>query len=54
MKTLTHAEIQSFSFFMQHNYTYTLYMDDLPSAVIMRDVHNKELPPNYQEGIPIG
>ena len=54
MKTLSHSEVQSFSFFMQHNYTYTLYMDDLPSATIVRDEHNRDLPPNYFEGIPIG
>jgi len=54
MKTLTHQEIQSFSFFIQFNYTYTLYMDDLPSATIVRDEHNRDLPPNYFEGIPIG
>lgn len=29
-------------------------MDDLPSATIMRDSLNKDLPPNYFEGIPIG
>jgi len=39
---------------MQQNYTYTLYMDDLPSATIVRDQHNRDLPPNYFEGIPIG
>jgi len=54
MKTLSHSEVQSFSFFMQHNYTYTLYMDDLPSATIVRDEHDRDLPPNYFEGIPIG
>jgi len=39
---------------MQQNYTYTLYIDDLPSATIVRDEHNRDLPPNYFEGIPIG
>ena len=39
---------------MQHDFRYTLYLDDLPSATIMRDNDNKELPPNYFEGIPIG
>ena len=46
-KTLTQSEIQSFSFYIQHNYTYSLYLDDLPSAVIMRDEHNREKAPNY-------
>ena len=29
-------------------------MDDLPSAVIMRDKSNRDLPPNYFDGIPVG
>jgi hypothetical protein len=53
-KTLTQSEIQSFSFYIQHNYTYSLYLDDLPSAVILRDINNREQAPNYQAGIPIG
>ena len=38
----------------QHNYAYTLYLDDLPSAVVMRDKLDRDLPPNYFEGIPVG
>lgn len=41
-------------FFIDHDYRYTLYLDDLPSATIMRDAHDRELPPNYYAGIPIG
>ena len=53
-KILTHSEVQQFSFFMQHNYTYTLYLDGLPSAVILRDANDRELPTNYFKGIPVG
>ena len=53
-KVLTHAEVQQFSFFMQHNYTYSLVLDGLPSAVILRDFHDRELPTNYFKGIPVG
>ena len=41
-------------FFIDHDYRYNLYLDDLPSATIMRDANNRELPPNYYAGIPIG
>ena len=39
---------------MQSKFAYTLYIDDLPSAVIYRDQQNKDLRPNYFEGIPVG
>lgn len=54
MKSLSHGEREQFSFFIQHDYRYTLYLDDLPSATILRDNNNKELPVDYLEGIPIG
>ena len=36
-KTLNLSEWNQFSFFIQHNYQYRLYLDDLPSATIVRD-----------------
>ena len=54
MKSLSHGEREQFSFFIQHDYRYTLYLDDLPSATILRDKNNKELPVDYLDGIPIG
>jgi len=53
-KSLTHAEVEQFSFMMQSNFGYTLYLDNLPSATILRDKLDKELPADYFHGIPIG
>lgn len=39
---------------IQHDYKYKLYLDGLPSAVILRDKKNRELPVDYTSGIPIG
>jgi hypothetical protein len=39
---------------IQHDFRYKLYLDDLPSATILRDKKNRELPVNYESGIPIG
>ena len=52
MKTLTHGEKEQFSFFIQHNYRYTLFLDDLPSATLIRDKSKTSI--DYFEGIPIG
>ena len=46
-KNLTMREINEFSFYIQHNYSYSLILDDLPSAVIKRDSHNREMKPVY-------
>jgi len=51
---LTWGERNQFKFMIDHDYTYNLYLDDLPSATIMRDSNNRELPPNYYAGVPIG
>ncbi len=53
-KTFTHSQVEQFSFMMQHDYRYELYLDSLPSAVILRDANNKELQPDYSKGIPVG
>jgi len=50
---MTHAQVEQFKFFISHNYTYTLFLDDLPSATVNRDPHNKTLV-DYLDGIPIG
>ena len=47
-KTLTHAEVEQFSQFMQHEYRYTLYLDGLPSAATFKDQTN------YMDGVPVG
>jgi hypothetical protein len=46
--------VNSFKFFIDYDYKYTLYLDDLPSAVIMRDKNNRDLAPNFFDGIPVG
>ena len=53
-KELTAIDVNQFKFFIDYDYKYTLYLDDLPSAVIMRDKSNRDLPPNYFDGIPVG
>jgi hypothetical protein len=47
-------DVNQFKFFIEHDYKYTLYLDDLPSAVGLRDKYNMELPVNYFDGIPVG
>jgi len=39
---------------MQHDFGYTLYLDDLPSATILRDKEDREMAPDYGKGIPVG
>ena len=39
---------------MQHDYGYQLYLDNLPSATILRDQNKKELPVDYFKSVPIG
>ena len=41
-KTYTNQEVQAFSAKIQLGYHYRLYLDDLPSASILRDKQNKE------------
>lgn len=53
-KDLTASHVNQFKFFIDHDYRYTLYLDDLPSAVGLRDKYNAELPLNYLDGIPVG
>lgn len=54
VKELSAMDVNQFKFFIDHDYKYTLYLDDLPSAVGLRDKYNMELPVNYFEGIPVG
>ena len=54
IKKLSAMDVNQFKFFIDHDYKYTLYLDDLPSAVGLRDKYNMELPVNYFEGIPVG
>jgi hypothetical protein len=53
-KELTATDVNTFKFYIDHDYKYTLYLDDLPSAVIVRDKNNRELAPNFFDGIPVG
>ena len=38
----------------QHGYRYKLYLDDLPSATMIKDEKTGELVPDFLDGIPIG
>jgi hypothetical protein len=53
-KTLSFGEADQFSQRIQQDYHYKLFLDDLPSASILRDKMNKEMPADYFHGIPIG
>jgi len=53
-KKLNQNDVDMFTFMSQHNYTYLLHLDDLPSAVVMQDQQDNHLHPNYFEGIPVG
>ena len=51
---MNNTQVQQFSFFAQHGYRYKLYLDDLPSATMIRDQKNRTLVPDYMQGIPVG
>lgn len=53
-KTLTFGEVEQFSFLIQQGFGYKLYLDNLPSASILRDKDDREKPADYSHGIPIG
>lgn len=53
-QTLSQGEVAQFRQFIQMDYHYKLFIDGLPSASILRDKQNKELPGDYFHGIPIG
>ena len=53
-KEFTATDVNTFKFYIDYDYKYTLYLDDLPSAVILRDKNNRELAPNFFDGIPVG
>lgn len=53
-KEYTATDVDKFKFYIDYDYKYTLYLDDLPSAVILRDNKDREIPPNYFDGIPVG
>jgi len=52
-KSYNEEDMNEWSFFMQHNYHYKLYLDGLPSATILRGSNGKDVI-DYFEGIPIG
>ena len=54
-KAYNDTQIEWFEFFSEYRFTYRLYLDDLPSAtVIKRDkkTHKREVV--YHEGVPVG
>ena len=53
-KYLQPGEAEMFSYLIENDFKYKLYLDGLPSATIMRDDHNREMEPDYSVGIPIG
>ena len=51
--TLTEAEIEQIECMVKKKYKYKFYVDDLPSATLIRDKNGHKVL-NFQEGIPIG
>ena len=54
LQILENTQVQQFSFFTQHGYRYKLYLDDLPSATMVKDEQSGELVPDFLDGIPVG
>ena len=38
----------------KHGYRYRLYLDNLPSATMVREEETGKIIPNYDDGIPVG
>lgn len=54
-KSLTLNETQSFINLARHGYRYRLYLDDLPSATVVKSGQNtNNMVDDYSVGIPIG
>ena len=53
-RIMNQTQVQQFSFMSQHGYRYKLYLDDLPSATMVRDPESGDLIPDFRDGIPVG
>ncbi len=51
-KTYKKSEYENFKWFIERHYTYSFFVDDLPSAYVVR--HENTATIKYQNGIPVG
>ena len=48
------GQIYQFINFIKNDFKYKLYLDGMPSAVLVRNEETGELEPDYEHGIPVG
>ena len=53
-RSLTDSQFEEFKNAINQGYTYRLYVDDLPSAVIRKDLLTGSQDTKYDVGIPVG
>ena len=53
-RTLNNYQLDNFKEAIENDYHYKLYVDGLPSAVIIRDPETGSIHKEYHEGIPVG
>ena len=53
-KILTDSQIENFKDVIKYRYHYRLFVDDLPSATILRDPENGDVHTDYFSGVPVG
>jgi hypothetical protein len=52
-KTFSKTQVDQFKWYIKRSYHYKLYLDELPSATIIRNKNGVDIV-NYYDGIPIG
>ena len=53
-RTLNDFQYEGFEYAIRNNYRFKLYVDGLPSAVVVRDPETGEVHNEYDDGIPVG
>lgn len=53
-RILTDSQIENFKEVIKYRYHYRLFVDDLPSATLLRDPENGVVHTDYFSGIPVG
>jgi len=54
-KEFNETQVEWFDFFSEYRFTYRMYLDDLPSATVIKrnkSTHKREV--QYHEGVPVG
>ena len=53
-KKITFEQVSQFRTYIEYKYRYKLYLDGIPSAVIVRNEETGIMEPDYKQGIPVG